>query len=273
MKWARFRHADGVHTGRVEGDMVVPTSAPSPLAAILDGATDTGPAIPLSEVELLSPHDPIRNVYCVGWNYLPHFKEGDIIHGERPLPERPNIFTKATRSVIGPFDPVPSHSAITEKLDWEVEMAIIIGKECVDLSEDEAMSVVAAYTVSQDITARDVQHGHGGQWFRGKSLDGTCPIGPWLVDAKAIAEPQNLEISCSVNGVEKQRSNTSTMIFPIAKLLAELSRGLTLLPGDIFLTGTPEGVGQSRTPPEFLHPGDILESTVEGIGTIRNPIA
>lgn len=272
MNWARFRHDGAEHTGRIEGTMVIPTSAPSPLAGIVDGATDTGAPIPLSEVELLSPLDPIRNVFCVGWNYLPHFKEGDSIHGERPLPERPNIFTKATRSVIGPFDPVPSHEAITEKLDWEVELAVVIGRECVDLTEDAAMSVVAAYTVSQDISAREIQHGHGGQWFRGKSLDGTCPIGPWLVDAAAVADPQDLDISCSVNGVVKQSSNTSTMIFPIARLLAELSRGLTLLPGDLILTGTPEGVGQSRTPPEFLHPGDVLESTVEGIGTIRNVI-
>ncbi|MDH4115914.1 MAG: fumarylacetoacetate hydrolase family protein [Acidimicrobiia bacterium] len=272
MKWARFRHAGSVSTGRVEGDQVVPVAASSPLSAILDGTDATGDPIPLADVTLLAPIDPVRNIFCVGWNYLPHFKEGEVVHGERPLPDRPNFFTKATGTVIGPFDDIPSHVGLTEKLDWEVEMAVIIGRRCVDLSESDALSAVAAYAVAQDMTGRDVQHAHGGQWFRGKSLDGTCPIGPWLVDAGDIADPQGLDISCSVNGAVKQTSNTSTMIFTVARLLAELSRGLTLLPGDVLLSGTPEGVGMGRTPPEFLHPGDVVESTVAGIGTIRNRV-
>lgn len=272
MKWVRFRHEGTEHTGRVEGDSAIPVSAVSPLDAILNGAEDTGAPVALEAVELLAPVVPIRNVYCVGWNYLPHFKEGEVVHGQRPLPDRPNFFTKATRSVIGPFDPIPSHSGITAKLDWEVELAAVIGRECVDLKEADALNVVAGYTVAQDVSARELQHAHGGQWFKGKSLDGTCPIGPWLVDAEEVGDPQTLDISCSVDGVVKQSSNTSTMIFPIARILAELSEGLTLLPGDIVLTGTPEGVGQSRTPPEFLHAGQVLESTIERVGTIRNPV-
>jgi 2-keto-4-pentenoate hydratase/2-oxohepta-3-ene-1,7-dioic acid hydratase in catechol pathway len=126
--------------------------------------------------------------------------------------------------------------------------------------------------VAQDISAREVQLQRGGQWFKGKSLDGTCPIGPWLVDARAIGDPQDLDLCCSVNGEVKQSSNTRHMIFDIPTLLVELSAGTTLYPGDLFLSGTPEGVGQSRTPPEFLHPGDLLESTVSGIGTISNRV-
>lgn len=272
MKWVRCRHDGSELTGRLVEGRVVPVAAESPLTAALEQAIDVGDPIALENVEVLSPVVPIRNVFCVGWNYLPHFEEGAIVHGDRPLPDRPNIFTKATESVIGPYDPIPSHAGVTENLDWEVELALVIGRRCVDLQEETALHAVAGYAVAQDVSARDIQYGHGGQWFRGKSLDGTCPIGPWLVDAAEIGDPQTLDISCSVNGVVKQSSTTSAMIFPVARILAELSRGLTLLPGDIVLTGTPEGVGRSRTPPEFLHPGSVLESTIERIGTLRNVV-
>jgi 2-keto-4-pentenoate hydratase/2-oxohepta-3-ene-1,7-dioic acid hydratase in catechol pathway len=272
MRWVRVRHDGAEHTGRVVGEEVLLTSARSPLEAVMSGAKDTGVVIPLDERSLLAPLVPIRNVMCVGWNYLPHFEEGTSVHGERPLPERPNIFTKATTTVVGPFDDIPLHADVTSKLDWEVELAVVIGRQCVDLDESSALEVVAGYMVSQDIGARDVQHAHGGQWFRGKSLDGTCPIGPWLVDTEEIPDPQVLDISCTIDGNLKQSSNTSTMIFPVARILAELSRGITLLPGDIVLTGTPEGVGQSRTPPEFLASGSTIESTISGIGTIRNTV-
>lgn len=272
MRWVRIRHEGSEHTGRVDGGEVTLTSAPSPLAAVLAGADATGARLPLDELELLAPVSPIRNVMCVGWNYLPHFEEGTPIHGERPLPERPAIFTKATTTVAGPFDAVPLHADVTEKLDWEVELAVVIGRRCVNLAEEAALEVVAGYMVAQDISARDLQHSHGGQWFRGKSLDGTCPIGPWLVDTEEIPDPQILAISCALDGVVKQSSNTSTMMFPVARILAELSRGTTLLPGDIVLTGTPEGVGQSRTPPEFLSAGVTIESTIDAIGTIRNTV-
>ncbi|UCG40888.1 MAG: fumarylacetoacetate hydrolase family protein [Acidimicrobiia bacterium] len=273
MRWAKYAHEGTVATGRVEGEAVVPTDAPSPLAAVLDGAADAGTPIALADVALMAPLDPIRNVLCVGWNYLPHFEEGAVVHGDRELPTRPNFFSKMTGSVIGPFDRIPSHQGVTEKLDWEVELGVVIGKQVVDLTPENALDAVAGYVVAQDISAREVQLKRGGQWFKGKSLDGTCPIGPWLVDAKAIDDPQDLDLSCSVNGAVKQSSNTRHMIFDIVELLVELSAGSTLYPGDLFLSGTPEGVGQSRTPPEFLQPGDVLESTVEGIGTIRNPVA
>ncbi len=272
MRWAKYEHNGTIGTGRVDGDALVPTDAPSPLAAVLDGAQETGGPIPLGSVRLLAPLEPVRNVLCVGWNYLPHFEEGAAIHGDRELPSHPNFFSKMTGSVIGPFDPIPSHIGTTEKLDWEVELGVVIGREVRDLTQENALDAVAGYVVAQDISAREVQLQRGGQWFKGKSLDGTCPIGPWLVDARAIGDPQDLDLSCSVNGEVKQSSNTRHMIFDIPTLLVELSAGTTLYPGDLFLSGTPEGVGQSRTPPEFLHPGDLLESTVSGIGTISNRV-
>jgi len=272
MRWVRVRHDGSEHTGRVVGDEVHLGSARSPLEAVLSGSEDTGVVIPLTEGTLLAPVPPIRNVMCVGWNYLPHFEEGTSVHGERPLPKRPNIFTKATTTVAGPYDDIPLHADVTSKLDWEVELAVVIGERCVDLDESTALDVVAGYMVAQDIGARDIQHAHGGQWFRGKSLDGTCPTGPWLLSRDEVPDPQVLDVSCSIDGVVKQAANTSTMIFPVARILAELSRGLTLLPGDIVLTGTPEGVGQSRTPPEFLATGMTIESTISGVGTIRNTV-
>lgn len=271
-RWARFEHKGSVKTGLVDGDTIVAVDAPTPLDAILGGGNPVGVPIELETVRLLAPLIPIRNVFCVGWNYLPHFEEGAKIHGDRELPERPAFFTKATGAVTGPFDPVPIHTGVTEKLDWEVELGVVIGVEVTGLAESDAMRAVAGFVVAQDITARDVQQGHGGQWFRGKSLDRTCPIGPWLVDSRAVSRPHDLAIECSVNGVVKQSSNTSRMIFPIPRLLSELTRGLTLYPGDILLTGTPEGVGQSRQPPKFLRSGDELVSTIEAIGTIRNAL-
>jgi 2-keto-4-pentenoate hydratase/2-oxohepta-3-ene-1,7-dioic acid hydratase in catechol pathway len=235
-------------------------------------ARETGRTFALDEVRLLSPVHPVRNVMCVGWNYLPHFEEGAKIHGDRPLPDRPAFFSKTTTTVIGPNDDVPCHSDITSQLDYEVELGVVIGERATGLTEENALDVVAGYVVAQDISARDLQKAHGGQWYKGKSLDGTCPIGPWLVSADAIGDPQDLDIECSIDGEVRQSSNTKHMIFSIPRLLAELSAGLTLIPGDIFLTGTPEGVGMSMEPPGFLKPGQVIESTIKGIGTLRNRV-
>lgn len=274
MQWVRFERAGAVHAGfhrdgeivEVEGDDVL---------SLLVGEVDpveTGGVFPLEDVELLAPIAPIRNVMCVGWNYLPHFEEGAVIHRDRELPERPTFFSKTTTTVIGPHADVPSHAAVTAELDYEVELGVVIGSRVTDLTEENALDAIAGYVVAQDISARDLQRGHGGQWYKGKSLDGTCPIGPWVVSADDIDDPQDLDLFCSIDGEVRQSSNTRHMIFPIPRLLAELSAGLTLLPGDIFLTGTPEGVGMSRQPQAFLAPGQVLESTIPAIGTIRNRI-
>jgi 2-keto-4-pentenoate hydratase/2-oxohepta-3-ene-1,7-dioic acid hydratase in catechol pathway len=214
----------------------------------------------------------LRNVYCVGWNYLDHFNEG-AAHRKTAveLPEHPALFTKASNSLNGPFDPIPFNREVSDKIDWECELGMIMGRRGRNIPEAEAMSHVFGYTVLNDVTARDMQRYHGGQWFKGKSLDGSCPIGPCIVTADSI-EPEALDIWTRVNGVVKQESNTRHLFFKLPRIIAELSRGLTLEPGDLIATGTPQGVGYARTPPEFLKPGDVLETEVAGIGVMRNPV-
>jgi 2-keto-4-pentenoate hydratase/2-oxohepta-3-ene-1,7-dioic acid hydratase in catechol pathway len=218
------------------------------------------------------PH-PRKNLFCVGWNYLEHFEEGAKA---RPhvleMPAHPAFFSKAPTTVNGPYSGVPAHAGVTEKLDWEVELGVIIGKGGTNIAEAGAMRHIFGYTVVNDVSAREVQRRHGQQWFKGKSLDGHCPMGPWIATADEIHEPQNLHIACRVNGVTKQDSNTSHMYFKIPRIIAELSAGLTLEPGDIILTGTPSGVGHARTPPEFMKPGDMLETEITGLGLLRNRI-
>jgi 2-keto-4-pentenoate hydratase/2-oxohepta-3-ene-1,7-dioic acid hydratase in catechol pathway len=212
-------------------------------------------------------------VFCVGWNYVEHFEEGAKARPHvTELPKHPAFFSKQPLCVNAPYGEVPSHPGVTEKLDWEVEMAIVIGKGGRNIKEADAMKHIYGYMIANDVSAREVQRQHGQQWFKGKSLDGHCPMGPWLTTADAVKNPQNLRITCRVNGVTKQDSNTSYMYFKLPRLIAELSAGLTLEPGDLFLTGTPAGVGHARNPPEFMKAGDILETEVEGLGLLRNKI-
>ncbi len=210
---------------------------------------------------------PRKNVMCIGLNYRAHAAE----QGKEP-PERPAVFTKAPTSVIGPHDAIPVDATVTEKLDWEVELAFIIGRGGRGIKAAQALDHVFGYTVINDVSARDVQNAHGGQFFLGKSLDGTCPMGPWILTRDEIADPQALRVTAHVNGALKQDSNTADMVFPVAELIEWLSKGMTLEPGDIISTGTPGGVGAWQRPPQFLHPGDVVEVTVEGIGTLRNPV-
>ncbi|WP_322059985.1 fumarylacetoacetate hydrolase family protein [Paraburkholderia sp. J63] len=226
----------------------------------------------LAEVKLLAPlPQPRRNIFCIGWNYLAHFEEGKDTRPPVELPERPSIFTKATTTVCGPYDDVRLHAETTQKLDWEAELAVVIGRGGSDISEADALSHVFAYTVANDVSARDVQRAHGGQWFKGKSLDGTCPIGPWLTTSDEV-DPAALTVACRLNGETMQRAHTRQMIFSVARIIAELSRGMTLLSGDVILTGTPEGIGGSRVPPVFLKPGDVLETEISGLGALLNHI-
>jgi 2-keto-4-pentenoate hydratase/2-oxohepta-3-ene-1,7-dioic acid hydratase in catechol pathway len=231
-------------------------------------------AIPLAAVHLLAPvPTPQRNVFCLGLNYSEHVKESYGARGQQAtLPDTPIIFTKATTAVSGPTDPIPYDPAVTTQLDWEVELAVIIGRKGKNIQTAEAMKHVFGYTVLNDISARDLQMA-GKQYFKGKSLDGACPMGPWIVTADELPDPHNLRLICRVNGVVKQDGRTNCMIFNIPAIIAYLSHGMTLLPGDIIATGTPDGVGFARTPPEFLQPGDTLESEIEGIGLLRNPVA
>ncbi len=213
---------------------------------------------------------PQRNVVCVGLNYADHVAESKSVVGAK-LPEYPVFFTKPATCVIGPDDAIPWHPHVSTSIDWEVELAVIIGRGGRDITEGHALEHVFGYTVANDVTARDLQQRHA-QWYKGKGLDGFCPLGPSIVTADELGDPQRLDISLRVNGVEKQRSSTRFHIFPVARLIAAWSAGMTLLPGDILLTGTPSGVGVGRTPPEFLRPGDVVEAEVAGIGVLRNVV-
>ena len=227
----------------------------------------------LSEVQLAAPIPrPRKNIMCLGLNYSEHAKESAEARGrEASIPQYPVIFTKAPTTVNGPYSPIVIDPAVSQDIDWEVELAVILGKGGKNIREEEAYAHVFGYCVLNDVTARDLQERHR-QFFRGKSLDGYCPMGPWIVTADEIPNPQNLNLRLLVNGVLKQNSNTSMMIFDIPKIVAVLSNGMTLEPGDIIATGTPSGVGFARNPPEFLKPGDVVEAEIQDIGTLRNPV-
>ncbi len=226
---------------------------------------------PLDSVELLAPYDKsCGNILCIGRNYQKHAEEGAGVRGEEVKP--PTVFSKAITSIAGPYADLGIAFSVSKDIDWEVELGVMIGKAAVDVKRSEALSHVFAYTVVNDISARDIQNGWGGQFFKGKSLDNSGPIGPFLVTADEIPDPQSLRLRCLVNGVVKQDANTRDMIYPVDATIERLSRGMTLLPGALIATGTPEGVGFARKPPEFLRDGDLLESEVEGIGRLRNRI-
>jgi 2-keto-4-pentenoate hydratase/2-oxohepta-3-ene-1,7-dioic acid hydratase in catechol pathway len=230
-------------------------------------------ATSLADVKLHAPIPrPTKNVFCVGWNYLEHFEEGaKKLQENRELPKWPVFFSKAPTTVTGPYDAVPFHAKVSTSMDWEVELGMILGTPGIDITEADAMRHVFGYTVINDVSWRDLQRRHGGQWMKGKSLDGSCPMGPWIVTADEV-DPDNLRVTCRVNGVVKQDSNTKHLYFKLPRLIADLSAGQTLEAGDIISTGTPEGVGFARTPPEFLKPGDLLETEIENLGVMRNTI-
>jgi 2-keto-4-pentenoate hydratase/2-oxohepta-3-ene-1,7-dioic acid hydratase in catechol pathway len=243
------------------------------LTAIRDLAQDARICLPLERLRLLAPIPrPRKNVFCVGWNYLEHYAEAQGLHqSDQQLPPYPHFFSKATTAVIGPYDPIPVDPAVSEKIDWEAELAVVIGTRGKNIPERDAFQHVFGYAVLNDISARDLQRRYGGQYLKGKSLDGSCPFGPWIV-TKDEVDPDNLHIMSRVNGIAKQDSNTKYFYFKIPQIIAELSLGMTLEPGDIIATGTPQGVGFARTPPEFLKPGDLLETEIDGLGLLRNPV-
>lgn len=244
------------------------------LAEFLQAELPSGQMYHRDEIRWHAPIPrPAKNVFCVGRNYLTHIEEGARARGQEvKLPEAPVFFTKAPTSVIGPHDDIPWDRSVTQQVDWEAELGVILGVGGRNISRSAALDHVFGYTVINDVSARDLQKSHF-QFFKGKSLDGFCPIGPLVVTADEFGDPQATPIALRVNGVEKQRGNTRDMIFPVDALIASLSHGLTLEPGDILATGTPEGVGFARTPPEFLQDGDVMETEIESIGTMRNRIA
>ncbi len=298
MKLVMFRHGDGRRLGVVrEGapDEVVDVaelagssgseSVPRDILAVVDSgaqgldrlrelvssaAATQGSAVRrLADLAVLPPLDPPRgNVLAIGRNYQKHAEEGARALDEKVGP--PTIFTKAITTISGPYDDIPIDSAVSVNIDWEVELGVVVGQAGRSIKRQDALDHVFGYTVVNDVTARDMQRGWGGQWFKGKSLDASCPSGPWVVTADEVPDPTSLQLRLLVNGEVKQDANTRDMIYPVDSLIEWLSMGMTLLPGMLIATGTPEGVGFARTPPEYLRPGDIMETEVQGVGTLRN---
>jgi 2-keto-4-pentenoate hydratase/2-oxohepta-3-ene-1,7-dioic acid hydratase in catechol pathway len=221
------------------------------------------------QAKIVSPIPrPQKNVVMLGVNYKEHVDEGARARAiDIKYPEWPVFFTKPATSVIGHLGKVVKHK-VTDTLDWEVELAVVIGKRGRDIPKEKAYDFVFGYTVCLDMTARELQRKHG-QWFKGKSLDTFCPIGPWIVHKNALPNPQQLRLICRVNGEVMQDGNTRDMIFDIPTIIESLSAGITLEPGDIISTGTPSGVGFARVPPVYLKPGDRVEGEVEGVGTLK----
>jgi 2-keto-4-pentenoate hydratase/2-oxohepta-3-ene-1,7-dioic acid hydratase in catechol pathway len=298
VKFITFRYRDQTAAGLVKAERVLHLAAAakahdekldlsSMLAIIRGGAPalaacrrlearegQSGDAlIPLSQVQKLAPiPEPVRNVFCVGRNYADHVKEGaSATKSEVKLPEAPQFFTKATHAVIGPGAEVRLDTKITRRLDYEVELAVVIGQSGRDIPVSGAYEFVFGYTIANDVTARDLQRRHD-QWFKGKSLDTTLPLGPGIVTRDAIGDPKTLELSMTINGQERQRARVEQMIFDIPTIIAQLSAGMTLEPGDIIATGTPSGVGFAMNPPQYLHDGDEMLAAIDRIGELRNRV-
>tara|TARA_B100000959_G_scaffold286464_1_gene365226 strand:+ start:14402 stop:15310 length:909 start_codon:yes stop_codon:yes gene_type:complete len=231
-----------------------------------------GVSVPIENAKILAPIPrPRKNIFGIGLNYTEHIAESArSLDTSSELPQEPIIFSKFPTAVIGDGEPICHNQKITQQLDWEAELAVVIGKKCNRVDKADALQHVFGYTVINDISARDCRR--AGQWVVSKSQYSFAPMGPCIVTADEIKDPHNLNISCHVNGTEKQNSNTKFMLFNINDLIEDISQGLLLEPGDIIATGTPAGVGAGRDPQEFMWPGDVLETSIEGIGKIRNPI-
>jgi 2-keto-4-pentenoate hydratase/2-oxohepta-3-ene-1,7-dioic acid hydratase in catechol pathway len=268
MKWVRFNHPDhsqlGSAYGLLDGATIRPTN--HTWATVLAGepVSAVNGAIPLAEVTLLAPTGRPGKIVCVGLNYLDHCRETNT-----PIPERPLLFTKFTTAITHPGSDIVWSATLTTEVDFEAELAVIIGRRCRQVTEAEALSYVAGYTAANDVSARDIQLGDG-QWVRGKSLDTFCPLGPVFVTADELPDPQALAIRTLLNGRLMQNSHTGEMIFSVAKLIAFCSQAFTLEPGDIILTGTPHGVGLGRNPKVYMQDGDVIVVEIEGIGRLEN---
>lgn len=277
-------HGEGIAAGSSALAALAETQNVADLAAAPPAAlntlralahSDAAPALQrrIARSSLLAPIPvPRRNVFAVGRNYLEHVREGDLKRGiQTPVPQHPQFFTKPPSTVIGDGAAIEIEPAVSEQIDYEIELAVVIGQPLRNATAESAMKAIFGFTVLNDVTARDLQRRHD-QWFKGKGLDTFCPIGPWIVTADEITDPHSLDLNLWVNDELRQSDNTRHMHFSIGRILADLSQGMTLQPGDIIATGTPPGVGYAMTPPHFLKPGDVVRCEIEAIGSLTNPV-
>jgi 2-keto-4-pentenoate hydratase/2-oxohepta-3-ene-1,7-dioic acid hydratase in catechol pathway len=242
------------------------------LRELLDEKEARRHAVRVEEQALVAPLPSLpRNVICVGANYTEHIEESERVVGTLDLPDAPVYFTKDVRSICGPFDDIVADPALTTQLDWEVELAVVIGEPGRHIAAERALDHVWGYTILNDVSARDVQLSRN-QWWKGKSLQASSPLGPYLVTADEIPDPQALDLWCWIDGSQKQHGSTAQMIHRVAEIIADLSTTLTLLPGDVISTGTPSGVGLARQPQEWLSAGRTVEAEIAGLGRQTNHI-
>ncbi|MDQ0290927.1 fumarylacetoacetate hydrolase family protein [Oligosphaera ethanolica] len=258
MRICRFQHEKAIRYGLIHDDTVDILDA-APFQSI----QVSGKTLPLSDLKLLAPVSP-PNILAIGRNYLAHVNETSSARPERPL-----LFIKATTALTNPEAPIVLPAQAPDAVDYEAELAVVIGRNAHCVSEKDALDYVLGYTCANDVSARDCQLKLDGQWARGKSFDSFCPLGPWI---ETDLSPDNLTISTRLNGQVMQQSTTANMMFDCRYLISYLSHAMTLLPGTIILTGTPDGVGMARNPPVYLKHGDVVEVSIEGIGTLRNPV-
>jgi 2-keto-4-pentenoate hydratase/2-oxohepta-3-ene-1,7-dioic acid hydratase in catechol pathway len=286
MKLVTYRHPSHSGIGVLDGDVVVPLSAEFPGAMVefvalgaegLARAADLrGPRILLDEVQLLAPIRPRNNIMCVGKNYYEHAQEfadsGFDASQKQVVPDEPVIFTKALSSIVDPGTPVVVSTDATGTSDYEGELAVVIGPGGHQISEADAWDHVYGYTIVNDVTIRDLQKRHV-QFFIGKSAHTYCPMGPYLVTADEISDVTSLRLQTRINGELRQDTTIKELIFDIPRLIAAISTAVMLEPGDVIATGTPVGVGLGFTPPRFLAPGDVMDVSIDGLGTLSNPVA
>ncbi len=265
MKLIRYRYDDGEGIGLVQGDKAAALASADLRELMLDGvvAEQLGIVHPLDQCTILPPLIPGK-ILAIGRNYAEHARE---LNNE--VPAEPLVFAVMPSAVIGDGDVIEWEAALTSQVDWEGELAVIIGRTARRVSRAQALDYVFGYTIANDVSARDLQT-RDKQWTRAKGLDTFCPLGPVVVTRDEIPDPQNLRIVTTVDGVEKQNGSTADMIFSVSFLIAHLSRAFTLNPGDMILTGTPSGVGKAMNPPEFLGEGSVVSVEIEGIGKLTN---
>ena len=285
MRFVTWQRGSDVRPGVLVDQVVVDLGgvAPDLLTLIEMGAeglnrareaiSNPADAVPLAEIALRAPIPrPRQNIICVGMNYVAHAYESARAKGlPETLPPHPVYFTKAVTTINDPGGIIPFDASVTEQLDWEVELAVVIGRRGKNIAAAEAFDYIWGYTIVNDISARDLQNRHQ-QFFKGKSLDGSCPMGPCIVSADEIPDPHNLRLMLRLNDRTMQDSTTADLIFNIPTLIATLSSGQTLGPGDVLSTGTPAGVGMGLDPPSYLQPGDVVEAEIERIGILRNTV-